>query len=469
MKKGTSSSDVSPEGSASKNIEGILDFNALQYECFPDLSVVIDRTYKESFFQQGSYSGGSTAYCILNSGSDFIHPRNSVLMFDITAPLGGTGITAPIWKRGDSAYNLIRAIRITDRAGNEIERVEDVDILAAIRLKCERSDSYLSSVGSMFGYNLDKDATNTLGAGAGTTARLQSGTRLALPLRYISGLWDFDQLLPAQLCSGLRIQITFNDAVRAFSYNVNEGPNTLSFDYTISNPRIILDSYKLTDSVTRQLNVRSANDGLEIQFRTWFTSTYHTTGETELNLESRRAVSRAFCAIAHTKVIAPNDIIASGVQPAYAYRSTGPTSAPWNYLEYQWRAGNLYFPQQVLKGPTPLHTVTSSMHEVFSKCGKLDTPIDNPTLDYDDYAVGLDITVERPEGIVNFVPLDLERSTVQDVSGLPLNNSRVLAFNAKFADSTWPGNPTPLRREIRIFLQYLKIARVFMDNTELEE
>ena len=59
--------------------------------------------------------------------------------------------------------------------------------------------------------------------------------------------------------------------------------------------------------------------------------------------------------------------------------------------------------------------------------------------------------------------VDLERSHVQEVSGLPLNNSRVLVYQATFSGESTLG------REIRLFLEYQKLARVFMDNTEIEE
>lgn len=425
--------DIKPQQNAAKNVEGILDFNSLQYEVYPDLSVVVDRTYKDSFFQKNEFKSGETAYCILNSGSDYIHARNSYLSFDVTGS-HPTSFPVPNWNSCDSAYNLISSIRITDRAGNEIEYVIDADIIAAIRLKTETEPDYLETIGaSLFGYN----------AGASPITD-SAATRFVIPLRWISGLFDYDQLLPAQLCSGLRIQIVFNSVAKMARWGTDPGTTT---EVTMSNCRIVLDSHKLTDSVTRQLNLRSANDGLEIQFRTWFTQQF-TPSSSTVSLENRRAVSRAFCAWLH------HQDVGSGDSHENHWDVSSVTTGAWNFTEWQWRAGNLYFPQQPVKG-TAAESKVETMQRLYSKTGKLDTPVRTGGV--------LPANYSTSYGNDSFalIPVDLERSTVLDVSGLPLNNSRVLAFNGTFGSST--------SRRCRVLMQYLKIARVFMDNTELEE
>jgi hypothetical protein len=116
---------------------------------------------------------------------------------------------------------------------------------------------------------------------------------------------------------------------------------------------------------------------------------------------------------------------------------------------------------------------------------------------------------------INIFPLDLERSTVQDLSGLPLNNSRVLNFqwkqipgtdllkdigqnrpvtvpphapqhvldgatlaNSNFHELTYEQFGTDSSKstgwsndtfDVNLFMQYLKVARVFIDNIQVEE
>jgi len=562
MQKSKESTDISPDQNTAKNVEGILDFNALQYECYPDMTVVVDRCYKDSFFQKNSYTANETGYCILNSGSDYINSRTSYLTFEVKTV--GNSPIKPLWgNRCDSAYNFIRSLRITDRAGNEIEYITHANILANLRVHLENGRNTVANIRSQCAGKSFIDTVDTI-------AYDQDKIRYVLPLRWMSGLFNYDNLLPAQLCSGLRIQIVWERDERV-AYWPNE-PDLALAGYVIENPRIVLDSHKLADSVARELNTRSANDGLEIQFRTFFTGEHSITASSKANLEIRRAVSRAFTCLLHHKT-----------RPANEYNDRSMQTSKLDFLEYQWRAGNLYFPQQIAKADKPEDLAPELLTKIYQLYGKLETPLDacdvvledivndyntdpppqqtlwefaaggtlafhpdnrfawagnadaagadTGTLTYDQngangltpaqaralFQVGdrleifrnapesaqiatiIDVSIADPlvltvegnrfallapgnitsaefirhrlrapaaqgqygYGGLSVIPVNLERSSVQDISGMPLNNSRVLAFNGKLN--------APKDKDFLMFLQYLKIARVFMNNTELEE
>ena len=406
------------------------------------------------------------------------------------------------WSNNGSACNLIRNIRISDRAGNEIEYVTDCNIIGAINRRLMKSPDWFNSTHKLATHESStKELTGTLPAatlisawdGKNTDGVEVSDTyaydntssngqkRFVIPLRWISGLFDYSQLLPPALMSGLRIQIEWETSERAFQYfggNATSTPLTAVGNnnrWKVINPRIVMDSVKLTDSIARQLNKRSATDGLEIQFRTWFTSHYYTAGNTA-NIETRRAVSRAFGALAHVQraISATTDEV----------ERDSISTDPIDVVEWQWRAGNLYFPQQPIKvnsstgngagvsadRQTALQRLQMSREtyaQMLQYSGKLENPVDVGSLTVGDYTLSAN-TVEtktnQDYGGMSIIPCNLERSSVQDVSGLPLNNSRVLALNMTFRTEA-----SAVARDIRIFLQYLKIARVFMDNTELEE
>lgn len=496
-----------------RNIEALLDLNALSYDLVPDLSVAIDRTNKNSYFQKAEYRDGAsnTGYCISNSGSDYINPRTSYLAFELgcvqpvveTTLANADAFIMAKWSNNGSACNLIRNIRISDRAGNEIEYVTDCNIIGAINRRLMKSPDWFNSTHKLATHeSLTKQATGTLPATAlsawagddnkqidinDTYAYDNSSSngqkRFIIPLRWISGLFDYSQLLPPALMSGLRIQIEWETSERAFQYYKGSATGTplTTVDnnsrWKVINPRIVMDSVKLTDSIARQLNKRSATDGLEIQFRTWFTSHYYTAGNTA-NIETRRAVSRAFGALAHVQ----KAVTSTGDEISRDSISTDPIDV----VEWQWRAGNLYFPQQPIKvnSSTGNGTAVSAARQAILKrlqmgretyaqmlqySGKLENPVDVGSLTVGDYTmsantVDTSTTVKQDHGGMSIIPCNLERSSVQDVSGLPLNNSRVLALNMTFDSASATD-----ARDIRIFLQYLKIARVFMDNTELEE
>jgi len=564
MQKVKESTDISPDQNTAKNVEGILDFNALQYECYPDMTVVVDRCYKDSFFQKSTYRADETGYCILNSGSDYINSRTSYLTFNVKTS-GDPAGNNPMWSnRCDSAYNFIRSLRITDRAGNEIEYITHANILANLRIHLENGMNTVNNIRSLAAQKGVKDVD--------TKAYGETRKRFVLPLRWMSGLFNYDNLLPAQLCSGLRIQIVWESDARVAKWGAALQDQ---HKYVIEEPRIVLDSHKLADSVARELNTRSANDGLEIQFRTFFTGEHTISNSSTANLEIRRAVSRAFTCLLHHKDESTNE-----------YDQYSMQTSEFDFIEYQWRAGNLYFPQQVAKGNTPEELAPELLTKIYQLYGKLETPLDPSDVTIEDmgnyvnnevfgvdraanyatlqtlgftannlftynsapdpagndtgsleykrgnandgptnaqvsqlFQVGdrieylttsdestasaliTDITItddvptlvldgarwtlgngdlparnfrrirkrDGPialfagagKGGLSVIPVNLERSSVQDISGMPLNNSRVLAFNGKLASNK--------SKTFLMFLQYLKIARVFMNNTELEE
>ncbi len=555
------------QNNASGNVETMLDFNALQYEMFPDLSVCTERTMKNAFFQRDNYDANTTAYAVLNSGSDFIDGRNSYLIFNIKYSVsdpgqGGNEIVS--WGKSGSAYNIIRRIILTDRAGNELERIENVNRLVAMNQNLLNSEDWFDGYGTQFNHrrglydkayesggdlitttadtdqatlkfvnNADGTCTITSSVNLFTSAMTSTGntnikvgksgtvgapritiyegrptavpttqtvmhcaghktgplnytiengnpsthlevdwssnllnnaeadvqdTTWVLPLRWMSGIFDYEQLLPSQLMSGLRIEIQFETADKAFMRS-NKSATTIS--YTINNPRIVLDSCKLTDAIQRELNERSANDGLEIVYRTWW-STESVVNSTQINLESRKAVSRAFRAL--TCIYDVDNAESQSMVPA-----------KFDYDRWQYRAGNLYFPNQPVTSSGTETGLVNQQHDVvlesynhlqkmFAKNKELWWDSSQGVTDWAWKTFPNVTTNQIGDANAGFAILcaDLERTTVQDLSGIPLNNSRVLALQARLKNT---GNNRP----IIMFMQYLKIARIFLDNTEVEE
>lgn len=83
----------------------------------------------------------------------------------------------------------------------------------------------------------------------------------------------------------------------------------------------------------------------------------------------------------------------------------------------------------------------------------------------------------------SIIPCNLERSTLFNLSGVPINNSRILGLDLnvkprvfgyiysrgeKFLTKMYP--PTNMfSHKCDVFLQYIKLARVFMNNVEIEQ
>jgi hypothetical protein len=616
---------------AGETVDTMLEFNSLQYNMWPDLTVCVDRTMKNSYFQTSEYtSDQKTGFCILNTGSDFIQGRTSYLVFDLEFDGDLPEGVVPLWGAAGSAYNLIRRLTITDRSGNELERVRNVGRLVNLQMRHTQSSAFLNSVGSCFLnpaevdkshsitsayaktrsielkintagnppyyykkicpkvndgeyanvslgsglYNIDQanpsiynnsDVNHEIGPipigtfqkyGRDRACRSEAaeysvaGRRWCLPLRFMSGLFDYDQLLPMQVTSGLRLEFEWESVQDAFRFvnvrgkdNFNTGnpvdatPDMSKIKYLIKNARIVTDSCKLTDSVVQELNSRSAQNGLEIVYRTFFTTVASPArGTQELNIESRKAVSRCFGAFAA--------FYRNYSDQTERYIRDYNETLPMNALEWQWRAGNLYFPNQMMKASGPDNTTklkamaAETFMHTMRMFYKMKHTYEEPHVSINNYsntfngpgpahmrfniqagtlpAPDFNDDHKYPEPIekiaapqCNLYPLDLERSTVQDLSGLPLNNSRVLNFQWKQIPGTdllediGQSNPTQINWldgaelpyadwnstlvpmfngestkssgyssdtfDVNLFMQYLKVARVFIDNIQVEE
>jgi hypothetical protein len=239
------------------------------------------------------------------------------------------------------------------------------------------------------------------------------------------------------LMSGLRMEIEWETAAVALK--------GATADYRILDMQMALDSYTLTDSVLRTLNETAALQGLEVVF-----ASYHNTQlspsntGTSLNMEVRKAVSRALGCImkVHSNSVseATNDSMAS---------------KDWDFTQLQARVGSLYFPQQPLKASTVGNVSVPPDRESYFHTlrgfNKIKTPSAPPAVSLSDFKATMGVFCQ-----------DLERSSVQNLTGIPLNNSRTLAIQAEFANA-------PTEALVEVWLVYTRLCRVFLNNIEVEE
>lgn len=70
----------------------------------------------------------------------------------------------------------------------------------------------------------------------------------------------------------------------------------------------------------------------------------------------------------------------------------------------------------------------------------------------------------------HMIGVNLERSTLFNLAGVPVNNSRVLALHVRCPSTTVElGFEDTPRRSIVVYLKYVKLARVFIGNVEVEQ
>jgi hypothetical protein len=183
----------------------------------------------------------------------------------------------------------------------------------------------------------------------------------------------------------------------------------------------------------RSLNEQTATSGLEIVYKTYF-NTQGTRQTSFINAESRKAVSRALSCIYRER-----------------YASVGATSntdlftlplEDMSPTSIQFRVGNLYFPLAPIQGAGALTSfeLANQFSSVFP-----DGYIDQAA--YSNISACFGTSLERDSGTL-------------DLSGIPLSNSRTLAIQAQFADSSL--------KNYSFYLQHVALCRVFLNNVSVE-
>lgn len=474
--------------------QGMLAVNDLNYVLAPDLSVSVNNTFKNHFFQGASYTNNQRAICILNSGADYGDTRCSTLNFlvKIDTPANSIGY----FGKNGSILNIIRTITISSRSGDEISRITDLNHLSAMTCGFRHSSNWMETVGE------------TIGFGSGLSPTLPALTterQFSIPLYLLSDFFAYGRLMPAMVLAGLRIEIEWEDPAIAFQgiNAVNDTApavgNTITA-YTVTNPYISLRSVQLTDGTQRALNEMSAVNGLEIVYCDYERTEAVLGPVTSVNLEVRKAASRALKAFMSVRKTVN---ATSGLWDSFR-------SEDFDYTQWQWQLGSLYFPQQPVKAfggfsrnaiaesyqhslvcfntykgdqtrcsAIPMRNKVNFLEQNISElvtnasASKNQVPLGKnmttagelPWSEYVNARNGVTASSEGREGTFahgrSTICCLLERSDLFNLTGVPINNSRVLAAQATFANNG--------SRTATIFLKYVRLARVFLNNVEVEQ
>ena len=417
-------------GPSASSIGGLLTLNSLSYTMPNDLSVTVSRTCTDQYFQSKDYAPGQTMVCVLNTGSAYVHPMRSYMRIDfVNESLSGVSFGA------GTAANLFSRLMISSRDGSILERIDSANLLARIRQNYDFSYETNNTVFSAAGgrYN---GSGNTNGTGS-TYIQPGATVRFCIPLYLLSGFFSSTTLIPNTLASGMRLDIQLASANIALQRGSTTTPSTLS--YSISDCAIVTESYQLSDLVLRNLNQMASSSGLEYLFTTYF-STQGRRSTTSINIESRKAVSRA---LACTYIETLPDSADSAIQDSFQ-------SLASNIHDIQARVGSLYLPNQSsIRGSTALLVAPELYYNALQAYA--------PSLSH---TVNVDLpSFENGKGIF---ATSLERDTLGG-SGIPLSNSRVLSINGTFTPP--PENTSYF---VCLFLKHAALARCFNSNCVIE-
>jgi hypothetical protein len=199
---------------------GIIEINDLVYKLESDLSVAINRTHKNNFFQQTSYDQSQTSTCIFNSGADYIDPRRSFLSLTLnlpptpvtsvpTDPASITFISAYLGPTG-SILNFIDSVVVTTRSGDELSRVNDYGQLMYTYIPWTFGLDWARTIGQEIGLGGYIGGSNTNGNSSANRRHT-----FQIPLYLLSPFFTYGRLLPSMVMSGLKIEIRWKQLPQA--------------------------------------------------------------------------------------------------------------------------------------------------------------------------------------------------------------------------------------------------------------
>lgn len=399
----------------------LMEANNLSYKFDDILNLSVNRTLKKQYFDTRTYNipGAGQAVSTWNSGVDLIDLRNSYLKFRLTIN-GGDGTQFSFGK--GSSMNLIKEVKILSSSGIELARTQDANIFHKFYTISRRSNNWFSTVGANMGFGRDN-----------TPMARDTGYIFVIPLCELDTFFELydEKLLPANVSSGLRIEITWeniNTALLRADGAVN------ATGYIIDQIEFRTESVTLADSAMAILNRESSTNGLELTYDRIYTTSKNTGTASSENIEVRKAVSlakNAFCVTLPTlnRVDQALDSFLSD---------------EWDFVSSDFRLGNQYFSFQ------PIENLEESYFN-YQKCWnkiKLYMAEMNTSL------------ADFKDGGMAMIIASLETDDSLNLTGLPVNSSRIL--ECRFERAT--------NNDVKsyVFLCYTALARASLTNTSVK-
>jgi hypothetical protein len=408
-------SEGKTEGS-SGNREAVMEANNLSYKFDDILNVSVNRTMKKQYFDTRSYTmpGASQAVSTWNSGVDLIDVTNSYLKFTVRANGDRTDMGFGV----GTAMNLIREVKILSSSGIEMARTQDANIYHKFVSKSKYSANWHTTVGALMGN--------------GVTTVDTADLTVCIPLCELDPFFKLydGKLLPANVASGLRVEITWADLAQAF-ISGGAGGTTTATAYTVSQIEFRTESVTLADSAMAVLNKEASTNGLEITYDRVYTTSKNTGTALDDNIEIRKAVSLAKSAFCVTIPTTQTILIDSFLAAAYTFTSA------------DFRLGNQYYPFQ------PIENVSEGYFNYLRGHNKLKSVHESVTT-----------PVLFSTGGMSNICATFETDDSLNLTGLPLNSSRIL--ECRFVRSA----ATDVKAYV--FLSYTALARASLSNCSVK-
>lgn len=405
-----------------------LKLNMLEYKNEPELTPIVMRNRRKLPFQQSSYTEGSTMMIDLQTGNFYIDPHNSYLVFDLTLNLSSVATTANTFQFGiGSAFNIFNDVVVTSRSGTEISRIHKLNLYRSKVDHYTKSENWFNTVGKVCGY----DSTDPVVFNVADTKTAATETvRFCLPLSMVSPFFNLkdNASLPPYITSGLRIELSLSNSLTAFIRTGTGG--TPSF--TVSSPAVMLDMFKMRDSLEKVQTARANSSGLQLLWDEVDSFSSVLTSGSSNTIEIRKSASRAKNAFGVSRLV--SNIVENDDALA---------SEPFAYTSFQSRYGSLYEPQSSLTNSTELYLNSLYLFKGENKSGEIN------------------VDSAKFEGDYGVVGVDLNRSNVYKNATVPTNNSHTLSFDVSFDSDA--------NRQFDVFFSFKKLLVVYTNNSIAKE
>jgi len=400
----------------------IMEANNLSYKFDDILNLSVNKTMKKQYFDTRTYtitSSGQQGVSTWNSGVDLIDLRNSYLKFNLNITGDGT------YSFGSgSAMNLIKEIKILSSSGIELVRTQDANIFHKFNSRGRHSSNWYGTIGEMMGCQQTATEMNPA-----------TGYDFVIPLCELDPFFELydGKLLPANVASGLRIEITWE----SLNSVLVRAAGTTTSNYIISNIEFRCDSVTLADSAMAVINKEASVNGLELTYDRIYTSSKNTGVNASENIEVRKAVSLAkgifgIC----LPVLNRSDITLDSF-----------ISESWEFSGgHDCRLGNQYYNFQ------PTETLPESYFNYLKYYNKL-KGYSNETL----------VDLQAFSATDSVMCATFETDDSLNLTGLPINSSRIveLRFNRVSGVAL-------VDVRTYVFLTYTALARASLSNTSVK-
>lgn len=471
----------------------------LGYGIPSDTSVVVNRTTKVcdvfgvnstgASITGDTYTDGQIITCTFPAGTDYVDTRRSFLTFELFSTVVGN----KKWMFGvhGSGCNFFKSIAIFARSGEELCRTEDFNLLKNMMLQFQYSRQWFQRQGAGMWYG---------------SKVFNSPQTFIIPMYILSPLFSYGKLLPAALVSGMRIELTLEQHEKVTFGVLVDAEDVLpepAMTYSIGKVQFHLEMVKLGDNIRMAMDEVLATKGIEMVYTGW----HHTSLRSETGMKHTTSVSitdsytRGLRAFARVRALESDEYKDQNRLPPEDERDSLRGEHIFPYQTYQWRHGDRYYPDKPVVS-NGSRSIIKSLSYMLNAVNQFDGDREQSyaTL-LGDYSMS-EITEELLSGNLNagqdvaftfwyppfpgklgcyardahVVGVDLTRDSDVKISGRPINNIEPLTFN--FTCNPFSGEESDagggiaqvdVPRIVDVFLQYVKLVRVFLNSVQVEK